>query len=255
MKGLYNSARIAAGYAFARPPVHERMLERVRHDLGLRDRVQSALDVGCGAGRSTAALQPLAHRVVGVEPAAAMLAHCHAVAPHARFVVGTAEQLPFPPATFDLVTAAGAINYTDVGQSLQELARVLRRTGAIIIYDFSAGRRFAEDMSLEQWYEEFDRRWPNAPGYARDVRTLPFDAAGLALASFSELAVTIEMSAEAYSRYAMSETRVELARASGEDESAIEHWCAQTLVRLFGDRSRDVVFDGYIACVRHGHAS
>jgi ubiquinone/menaquinone biosynthesis C-methylase UbiE len=250
MRGLYNSARIAAGYAFARPPVHERILDQVRRDLGLRDRVERALDVGCGAGRSTAALQALAHDVVGAEPAATMLAHCHAVAPHGRFVIAAAERLPFSPATFDLVTAAGVINYTDVNQSLPELARVLRRTGTIVLYDFYAGRRFAEDASLDQWYEEFDRRYPNAPAYALDVRALSYGAAGLALSSFHELQVTIAMSAESYVRYAMSETRVELARSDGEDEAAIERWCAQTLEPVFGGCARHVVFDGYVAYVR-----
>lgn len=36
-----------------------------------------------------------------------MLAHRRTVAPHARFVIGQAERLPFAAGSFELVTAAG----------------------------------------------------------------------------------------------------------------------------------------------------
>ena len=149
---LYNDPRTAAGYAFARPAVHPRILAQVGQDLGLTRRVARALDIGCGAGRSTAALEPLARAVVGIDPWPAMLAHRREVAPGAAFVVGTAERLPFVSASFDLVTAAGAINYTDLDVSLPEIARTLCSTGTFVIYDFSAGRRFADRRDLEDWY-------------------------------------------------------------------------------------------------------
>ncbi len=46
------------------------------------------------------------------------------------------ERLPFMSASFDLVTAAGAINYTDLDVSLPEIARTLTSTGIFVIYDF-----------------------------------------------------------------------------------------------------------------------
>jgi ubiquinone/menaquinone biosynthesis C-methylase UbiE len=39
------------------------------------------------------------------------------------------ERLPFPAGMFDLVTAAGSLNYADVPAALTEIARVLARTG------------------------------------------------------------------------------------------------------------------------------
>jgi ubiquinone/menaquinone biosynthesis C-methylase UbiE len=98
--GVYDGERLAAAYAFDRPPVHEQVVRLAR----LERRAFRALDVGCGAGLSTAALAPLARHVVGVEAASAMLAHRRTVAPHAGFVVGAAERLPFAAGSFDLVT-------------------------------------------------------------------------------------------------------------------------------------------------------
>jgi len=89
---VYDSDRLAAAYAVDRPPVHEHILRSAR----LSGQADLALDVGCGAGLSTAALAPLARRAIGLEPVPAMLAHRAAIAPGAGFVIGRAERLPFP---------------------------------------------------------------------------------------------------------------------------------------------------------------
>ena len=247
---LYHSPRVAAGYAFARPPVHPHIVERLQPHLQLTAPVARALDIGCGAGRSTAALTGLARTVVGIDPAFTMLEHRHAVAPRAHFAVARAERLPFTSAAFDLITAAGAINYADPDLTLPEIARVLAARGVFVIYDFSAGRRLADDPALERWYEEFDRRYPDAPGYAMDVRRLPFERGRLVLDWYEEFSIPVPMTADAYLRYAMSETRVELAIRRGVDGDAIRAWCRDTLDRVFAGRDRDVIFEGYTAGFR-----
>lgn len=247
---LYHNPRVAAGYAFGRPPLHARILERVRNRLQIDGRVRRALDAGCGAGRSTAALAALAEIAVGLDPAPAMLEHRRTVAPTARFVVGQMERLPFADATFDLVTAAGSINYTNLDQAVPELARVLAPAGTLVVYDFSAGRRLADGRELEEWYAEFDRRYPDPPGYAMDVRKLAWADACLVLDGYEEFEVPIPMTFESYLRYAMSETRVELALSRGARETDVRAWCAATLERVFRGTPRDVVFDAYTAYVR-----
>jgi predicted TPR repeat methyltransferase len=104
---IYDSARLSAGYAFNRPPVHKNIIETERQRLNIDRRLGRALDVGCGAGLSTAALDSLAEFVVGMEPSLAMLRHSGEVAPRAAFVAGEAERLPFAPGSFDLIAAAG----------------------------------------------------------------------------------------------------------------------------------------------------
>ena len=48
----------------------------------------------------------------------------------------------------DLVTAAGSLNYTDIGKSLAEIARVLLPGGYLALYDFSTGRVVPDDVSV-----------------------------------------------------------------------------------------------------------
>ena len=54
MASVYGSERLAAAYASDRPPVHQHMLRSAR----LARQADQALDIGCGAGLSTAALAP-----------------------------------------------------------------------------------------------------------------------------------------------------------------------------------------------------
>jgi SAM-dependent methyltransferase len=248
---VYASARMARGYAFDRPPVHPHIVERIRADLGIEQPVARALDIGCGAGLSTAALEPIARTAVGLEPFSAMLAHRRAVAPRAAFVAARAEHLPFAAGTFDIVTAAGALNYVDMGLFLPDLARVLTERGALVVYDFSAGRRLRDSEALDAWYTEFERRYPPKPGYDMDVKALPYGGAGLRLTSYAEFEVAVPMTRESYVAYAMSETGVELAVARGAAEPEIAAWCASTIADVFGVGPRDVLFDAYVACVRH----
>jgi len=254
---IYSSARLAAGYAFARPPVHPRIIALVAaHETFGSRHVARALDVGCGAGRSTAALAALADMVVGIEPAAGMLVHRHTVAPGAAFVVGRAEDLPFADASFHLLTAAGVLNYTDRTRSLAEIARVRAPGGVLVIYDFSCGRRCRE-APLDAWFDAFESRYPFPPGYAMDVQALDYAHAGLRLAAFEPFDIDLPLTLEEYLAYALSEANVERAIRSGVPETDIRTWCRKSLASVFGSSTLSVLFGGYIAYVvgAHEHAS
>ena len=54
---LFDDAAMAAGYATDRPPVHPHLVDRLRASWNPAAPVRVAVDVGCGAGASTAALR------------------------------------------------------------------------------------------------------------------------------------------------------------------------------------------------------
>ena len=245
MASVYESERLAAAYAFDRPPIHEQILRSVRLDR----QANWALDVGCGAGLSTAALAPLARRVIGLEPIPTMLAHHRTVAPEARFVIGQAERLPFEAEAFDLVTAAGSLNYTDLPSALAEIARVLTQDGTFLLYDFSVGRRSVNGDELADWFASFEQRFPWPPGWQPfDVRELPLTGYGLHLVDYADVETRLPMAFDAYLRYMLSEVNVDNAIArgaiSGEEAS---DWCRTTLEPVFADGEVTVVIPGYIA--------
>jgi ubiquinone/menaquinone biosynthesis C-methylase UbiE len=74
------------------------------------------LDVGCGTGyllRQLAARAPEAAELAGVDPAPAMIevAQARANDDRLRFLVGAAEQLPYPGATFNLVVSTTSFDH------------------------------------------------------------------------------------------------------------------------------------------------
>ncbi|GAA3247633.1 class I SAM-dependent methyltransferase [Dactylosporangium siamense] len=241
MASVYDSERLAAAYAFDRPPVHQHILRAARLDRP----AHRALDVGCGAGLSTAALASVAQHVIGLEPVPAMLAHSGTVAPRARFVVGTAEQLPFGTGVFDLVTAAGSLNYADLPPALREIARVLAPGGTFLLYDFSEGRRSASGDALADWFAAFEQRFPWPAGWRPlDPRELPLAACGLRLLDHTGIELHLPTTFEDYLRYTVSGVNV---------DSAVEarDWCRDTLAPLFAAGDLTVVVPGYVATLSH----
>ncbi|MGH3168993.1 MAG: class I SAM-dependent methyltransferase [Trebonia sp.] len=245
MASVYDSERLAAAYAFDRPAIHEQILRAARLDR----RADRALDVGCGAGLSTAALGTLARQATGLEPASTMLTHWRTVAPRARFVVGQAERLPFGHGSFDLVTAAGSLNYADLPMALAEIARVLTRDGTFLLYDFSAGRRAVSGDELAHWWTSFEQRFPHPPGWLPiDVRELPLAAYGLRLRDYTDVECRLPMTSDAYLRYMLSEVNVDNAIARGDYGAAeARDWCRDTLRPVFANGDVTVLIPGYVA--------
>jgi len=94
-----------------------------------------ALDLACGTGLSTAGLTAHGYAVSGVDIAAGMLAQARqSVDGDCTFYEARAEALPFADGAFELVSCAQAFHWFDAPKSLGEIARVLKRGGAVALY-------------------------------------------------------------------------------------------------------------------------
>ncbi len=111
--------------------VYEAMgLRRWRRWLvtGARGRV---LDLGCGTGRNLPLLPPGAVGV-GLDPSWEAIQRARRRAPRIPLVVGSAEALPFRPATFDTVLSGLVFcSVPDPGTGLREVKRVLAPQGQL----------------------------------------------------------------------------------------------------------------------------
>lgn len=92
------------------------------------------LDIGCGAGFTAEFLAMRGARVVGIDPteSALRVAEMHAKECdlNIQYVVGSAEQLPFPEDTFDVVVCVDVLEHVvSLEKSLQEAWRVLKPGG------------------------------------------------------------------------------------------------------------------------------
>ena len=104
----------------------------------------SFLDLGCGAGRTTAVLQAGGARVIGVDASRALIHAARGLFPQIDFHVGRAEALTFDDASFDCVLVAGnSLDYIESKdarlQALREIRRVLRPDGWLVMSHHNMG--------------------------------------------------------------------------------------------------------------------
>jgi SAM-dependent methyltransferase len=107
---------------------------------GLARERERALDLGTGTGTLARGLARLNLSVVGVDPAAELIAEARALDRAAGvdvdYVIGRAEALGLRDASFDLATAGQCWHWFDRGLAASELARVLRPGGRLVIAHF-----------------------------------------------------------------------------------------------------------------------
>ena len=242
---------MAEGYATRRPPLHRLIMERVKTRLLFPGKVAWALDVGCGAGLSTGALDGIAERSVGIEPVASMLRWTSSIAPESDFVAARAEAIPVRAHSVDVITAAGSLNYTDLALFFQEAARVLAPGGVMVVYDFSAGRTFRDSGALDQWFSSFVARYPLPPFEAveLDPERLAAMDHGFHMRVYDHFEIGLTLTPAFYLEYIMTETNVAFALRNGVSEAEIRSWCSGTLGPVWGEQPKEVLFRGYFACL------
>jgi ubiquinone/menaquinone biosynthesis C-methylase UbiE len=102
------------------------------------------LEIGTGKGRFLAAMAQHAERIttLDVDAAQQRAAKLHVRQTRAgrriRFVVGNAEQLPWPDASFDTVASVNTFHHLERPMRVfQEMLRVLKPGGKFVLCDFS----------------------------------------------------------------------------------------------------------------------
>ena len=99
--------------------------------------IGTALDTACGTGRYTFHLRERGFNVAAVDGSPAMLSKAIEKVPSAQFALADVSSLPFSEGLFDVALCALALDHcSNLGASVAELSRVLKRNGHLVILVF-----------------------------------------------------------------------------------------------------------------------
>ncbi len=115
------------------------------------------LDVGCGGGQTTVAVAELLPelRITGLDLNAGQVQRARrraaAASAQVSFVEGSALELPFDDASFDLVVSIASIkHWPDQARGMAECLRVLRPGGELVVVEADRGCRLGDARSFLQ---------------------------------------------------------------------------------------------------------
>ena len=162
------------------------------------DKGERVLDLAAGTATSSAALSRSGATVVGCDFSLGMLKEGRGRG--VALVAGDALRLPFADGAFDAVTISfGLRNVADTGQALNELRRVTRPGGRLVVCEFShptwqpfrtvyseylmrllpaVATRVSSDPAAYVYLAESIRAWPDQVALAAQVQGAGWDQVG-----------------------------------------------------------------------------
>lgn len=147
-----------AGYAATRPsypPILARWLseQSIEHEL--------AVDVGCGSGQLTRLLPAHFDRVIGIDSSADQIAHAPTAA-KLSYTQGTAARTGLPDSCADLITAAQAAHWFDLGAFYSELRRIAKPQAvlALVCYGVPSIQGPVNAVFQEYYWHKLHEFWP-----------------------------------------------------------------------------------------------
>ena len=94
------------------------------------------LDLGCGAGAALEHAVATGARSAGIDPSPPMARRAAERVPGAEVKVGSAEEIPFPDASFDVAIAISTYHHwADAEAGLDEVRRVLAPGGRLLVVE------------------------------------------------------------------------------------------------------------------------
>lgn len=117
----------------------------IKYYENIQKNVQPAmvvLELGAGCGNHTAVICETNAKVIALDISEKSLAICKNLFSEVETVVGNIEDIPLQTNSIDIVVSAGSLSYGDLQQVREEIFRVLKPGGSLIVLD-SLNHNFA----------------------------------------------------------------------------------------------------------------
>lgn len=243
----FDSKRTAEGYA-KRPWLHKEVMEQVKADYQITQNFENGLDVGCGAGLSTKGLRLICNRVTGTDISPEMIGICKQLYKNDTydFYVAKAEETRIPQAPYNIVTAAGVMNWVDRDKFLHNATQIMAQDGLIIIYDFWITDKMVANPAYTDWYQnEYLKKFPKPPRN-EDTWTQSDLSDDFLMEKQTVYEMTYSFSLEDFIDFMMIQSNVNVKIEKGiMSEAEVREWMTNTLLPIFQHEKETLVFAGY----------
>lgn len=244
----FDFRRIAEGYK-DRPFLHKQVIERFRREVTNQEFARG-LDAGCGAGLSSRALKRICRHVTGADLSDEMVKAAREMCEDREgydFIVSRAEEIPAVEGGYDIVSAAGAAPWIEMGAFLGNLRKIMCEEGYVLIYDFGISDRMKGNGSYTEWWheaylKEFPRPFRNEHVWtAEDVR--PY---GFSMLWQEQYEMEYEFDKDSFVRFMMLQSNVNAKiEGEGRDAEEVKKWLEQSLAPVFHKEKETLLFTGY----------
>lgn len=243
----FDSKRIAEGYK-ERPFLHKQVMEQFLKDSS-EQQYQNGLDVGCGAGLSAKALKMICRNVTGTDISPEMIAVAQEICGEEgyTFFPCKAEEVPHPAVPYDIVTAAGVVQWVERDAFLRNLHQIMCPGGEVLIYDFCISDRMAGcEAYTAWWHEQYLKEFPK-PYRNEEVWTqADVEPAGFRMVKQIPLELSYEFDPDAFVKFMMIQSNVNVKIESNERSTdQVRQWFYETLADIFASGKQTAVFTGY----------
>lgn len=246
----FNYERIADGYAHCRPRFHTLVMDMMKKNMKLTEKLNNGLDIGCGAGASTVALREVCKNVVGIDEADQMINMAiqeNGKDMNISYKKCSAEKLQFEDDSFDVAAVCGAINWIDETLFLPNAHKILKDSGILLIYDNFISDTMEENPAYTQWwYEKYLKQFPKPPRKENVWAESEVQPYGFHIYKQEKYTNTVCMEMKAYINFMLTQSNV-IAKVEEQGMSLedAKTWFESSLEPVFCGKQQNLVFEGY----------
>ena len=250
----FNFKRIAQGYK-ERPFLHKNVIELFKKDF-CDFYFEKGLDVGCGAGLSTKALKLICSEVTGVDISEEMINVAREVCEGSGFdfFVSKAEEIPSRNHNYDIVTAAGVIQWVDRTLFLKNLNHVMNENGILLIYDFWITNRMKLSDDFTNWWDQnYLLNYPKPFRNEEIWKQEEVKTEGFTLLKQNEFDLEFEFDLDGFIKFMLIQSNVN-AKIEGEGKKLeeVKEWFYESLKPIFKNEKKILIFHGYSWYLKKG---
>ena len=167
------------------------------------------------------------------------------------FYVARAEETNTPDNKYDIVTAAGVINWVDEKKFMSNMFDVMEDGGLLVIYDFGITDKMAGNDAYTIWYrDEYLKRFPK-PFRKENKWTQADLPEGFSMEKQTEYDMEYTFDLESFVDFMLIQSNVN-AQIEGGNISAEEarEWMKASLLPIFEQGKKSLIFHGYSWYIR-----